>query len=227
LSSIQRAIEDHPAASSCGIFARLPVIPPSAGPREVRFIANCTRFGWCARGTPVAVMVTNINSRFSGRAEAVMRKAVVAAVIWATFVSGALFAMVWPVVEPVAIAEGETCFRCARTITDSRIAGEMFDGTMPTKYKTAGCMARYVASHPGEDADLYVTDYATGALVDPVRALFVPVTIDETTNERDYRAYVNHDQARAAAQSLNVEPVDWKAVLERAKVQVGPTLETT
>jgi hypothetical protein len=155
-----------------------------------------------------------------------MRKAFSAAVIWSVFVLGALIGMAWPVVEPVAVAEGETCFRCARVIADNRIAAEMFDGTMPTKYKTAGCMARYIASHPGETAEYYVTDFTTGKLVDPTRVLFVPVTIDHRTNERDYRAYLNHDEAIEAARTLNAPAVDWAAVLERAKVQVGANLAT-
>jgi hypothetical protein len=155
-----------------------------------------------------------------------MKRAFGAAAIWATFVTGALVGMVWPVIEPVAIAEGETCFRCARTITDNRIAAEMINGTMPTKYKTPGCLARYVASHRGEEGDAYVTDYLTGMLVDAGRVLFVPVTVNERTGERDYRAYLDHDKARAAAESLAVTAVDWNAVLERAKGQVGSTLDS-
>jgi hypothetical protein len=153
-----------------------------------------------------------------------MRKAFTAGIIWSVFVLGALIGMAWPVVEPVAIAEGEKCFRCARVIADDRLAAEMLNGTMPTKYKTAGCMARYIASHPGEQVKVFVTDFTTGQLVKVERVLFVPVTISARTNERDYRAYLDHDEARAAAGALNTTPVDWSAVLERAKVQVGSTL---
>jgi hypothetical protein len=153
-----------------------------------------------------------------------MKKALTATVIWSTFVLGALLGLAWPVVEPVAIAEGEVCFRCSRVIADGRLAAEMFDGTMPTKYKTAGCLARYLVSHPAEGADLFVTDYTSGRLVDPQRVLFVPVTINDRTNEHDYRAYLSHAEAAAAAHSLNVATVEWTDVLEGAKVQVSTTL---
>jgi len=41
----------------------------------------------------------------------------------------------------------------------------MLNGTLPTKYRGPRCMARYLKAHPDANAQLFVTDYNTGALL--------------------------------------------------------------
>jgi hypothetical protein len=121
-------------------------------------------------------------------------------------------------VTPVKISAGDQCFRCRRLITDGNLAAEMVDGSFVTTYKTAGCLAKYLADHPSPAAAVFVTDYPTGTLVSPARVLFVPVVIDRVTNETDYRAYLSATLATATAAEFQTQPLDWKTVLSKAKL---------
>ena len=78
-------------------------------------------------------------------------------------------------------------------------------------------MAKYLASHPDDRSTLYVTDYTTGQMIAPARALYVPEVVDRNTNEIDYRAYRDSADAAAFATEVHATPIVWNAVLEEAR----------
>jgi len=121
-------------------------------------------------------------------------------------------------VTPVAINAGDQCFRCRRIILDTKIAGEMIDPSgMPAKFRSTGCLTKYLADHPKETGVLFVTDYTSGKLEPVDRLTFVPVIIDTNTNELDYHAFVSKADAAAAAKEAGTTPVDWNTVLQSVK----------
>jgi hypothetical protein len=130
---------------------------------------------------------------------------------------GALLTLSCSSVKPMAIQAGDQCFRCRRPIVEKTLAAQMLDGGFASKFRTSGCMAKYLADHPAETGTTFVADYATGKWVSPDRALFVPVVLNPDTGERDYRAYSQKADADAAAAELHSVPVDWKTVLEKAR----------
>src|SRR6266508_4878844 len=131
---------------------------------------------------------------------------------------GPLLALSCSTIAPVKINAGDQCFRCRRTISDTRLAAETIQGGFVSKYRAPGCMAKYITAHPNEQTGaVFVTDYAKGTMIDPAKAFFVPVTVDERTGENDYQAFgVKADADRAAAE-LKTAPVDWATVLDRAR----------
>lgn len=121
-------------------------------------------------------------------------------------------------VSPVAINAGDQCFRCRRIILDTKIAGEMIDPSgMPAKFRSTGCLSKYLADHPKETGALFVTDYTSGKLEPVSRLTFVSVIIDTDTNERDYHAFLSKTEAAAAAREAGTTPVDWNTVLQKVK----------
>ena len=130
---------------------------------------------------------------------------------------GALLTLSCSSVRPIAMNDGDQCFRCRRPIIEKALAAELMDGTFASKFRTSGCMAKYLADHPNETGITFVTDYATGKLVRPEGVLFVPVLLNPETGERDYRAYSQKAAATAAAAELHSAPIDWKTVLEKAR----------
>jgi hypothetical protein len=119
-------------------------------------------------------------------------------------------------IAPVKITAGDQCFRCRRIITDTNLAAEQIQGGLTSKYRAPGCMAKYLVAHPDEGGTLFVTDYATGKMIPPTDAVFVPVLLDRNTGETDYQAYKTGADASAAALQLGTTPVDWRTVLDRA-----------
>ena len=132
--------------------------------------------------------------------------------------AGALMTLSCGSISPIAIHDGDQCFRCRRPIIEKSMAAELMDGnSFGSKFRTSGCMAKYLADHPGETGITFVTDYSTGKLVRSERALFVPVLVNRDTGERDYRAYLQKADADAAAAELHSVPVDWTTVLGKAR----------
>lgn len=119
-------------------------------------------------------------------------------------------------VRPVRINPGEQCFRCQRTIMDTRMATERITGFVE-KFRAPGCMAKYVVKNPEEKGPTFVTDFATGNLISADEAFFVSVVVDERTGERDYRAYALKSDADAAAEAFATTTIDWSTVVERAR----------
>jgi len=120
-------------------------------------------------------------------------------------------------VAPVKINAGDQCFRCRRIITNTSLAAEQIQGGLTSKYRAPGCMAKYLVAHPDEGGTLFVTDYATGKMIPPAEAIFVPVVLDRNSGETDYQAYKTDKDASAAARDLGTTPVDWQTVLDRAR----------
>jgi hypothetical protein len=120
-------------------------------------------------------------------------------------------------IRPVAIHEGDQCFRCRRPIVEKATAAEMIDGTLASKFRAPGCMAKYLVEHPGETGTTFVTDFATGKWVRPDQASFVPVVVNPNTGETDYHAFLNKADADAAAAGSHTVAIDWKTVLEKAR----------
>lgn len=121
-------------------------------------------------------------------------------------------------VKPVQVSAGDTCYRCRRVILETRLAGEMVDPNgLAYKFRSPGCMAKYLAEHPNETGALFVTDWSSGHMIEPTRAIFVPTIIDENSMERDYRAFLKKADADAFASQVKATAVDWKTVLDKAK----------
>ncbi len=118
---------------------------------------------------------------------------------------------------PVRVNFGEQCFRCRRTIVDTRLAGETIDTSgFVSKFRAPGCMAKYLVAHPEEGGTVFVTDYETGKMMSPDAALFVPFVIDRNTGEQDYRAYRQPADAQADATQEHTVAVSWNVVLDKA-----------
>ena len=132
--------------------------------------------------------------------------------------AGALLTLSCSSVSPVAIHDGDQCFRCRRPIAERSTAAELMDGNrFASKFRAPGCMAKYLAAHPEETGTTFVTDYATGKWLRPDRALFVPVIVNRNTGESDYHAFLDKAAAEAAAAESHTAPVDWAAVLRNAR----------
>lgn len=116
-------------------------------------------------------------------------------------------------VRPIAVHPGDQCFRCRRSISEPKLAGEIVDKTFVSKFRTPGCMATYLAGHPAESGTVFVTDSASGKMIRPDAAFFVPVVLNPDTGEGDYRAYQARAEADAAAREAHSVPVAWSAVL--------------
>src|SRR5689334_8152895 len=110
-----------------------------------------------------------------------MRRTLVTASTWTAFIFAIYVFLGFRAAPPDTIGEGEVCYRFHRVITNARLAAEMMDRNLPTKYKTPGCMARYVAAHPNTGSRYYVTDFSSGGLIDAEHAFFVPVVINDKT----------------------------------------------
>ena len=131
---------------------------------------------------------------------------------------GVLLVLSYGSVRPVAIQAGDQCFRCRRPIVEVAMAAELMDGNrLASKFRAPGCMAKYLAGHPGETGTTFVTDFATGKWIRPERALFVPVVVNRDTGESDYRAFFSKADADAAAFELHTTPIDWKTVMANAE----------
>jgi hypothetical protein len=130
---------------------------------------------------------------------------------------GALLTLSCSSVRPVAIQDGDQCFRCRRPIVEKAMAAELMDDNrFASKFRSSGCMAKYLADHSDETGTTFVTDYVTGKLVRPEGVLFVPV-LNRDTGEGDYRAYLQKADADAAAAELHSMLIDWKTVLEKSR----------
>jgi hypothetical protein len=121
-------------------------------------------------------------------------------------------------IAPVKVNAGEQCFRCRRVIADPQVAGEIVNGSLATKYRGPGCLAKYLAAHPDETGAVFVTDFTTGKMFPAANGVYVPVVVDPNTGEKDYRAFKNAaDAATAADARLHAAPVDWTTVLAQAR----------
>ena len=123
---------------------------------------------------------------------------------------------------PVKPQSGDTCYRCHRTINDTRLAAEMLDRSdrIVTSYpfRTVGCMAKYLkANTPSKVTLIYVTDYRTGRMIEAGSAWFAPTELtsaDGKTVEHDFVAFGSRQEASAFRQDRPVR--QWDQVLAEA-----------
>ncbi|MBS1818469.1 MAG: hypothetical protein JSU08_11100 [Acidobacteria bacterium] len=148
-----------------------------------------------------------------------MRRTFATATGWTAFIFAVYVFLGFRPAPPQTIGEGEVCFKCRRVITNAKLAAEIMDRNLPTKYKTPGCMAAYAAHHPSGKARYYVTDFVSGGLIEAERAFFVPVVVNDKTNERDYRAYYSHGMADIAAQVGGSQVLRWDDLVGRARAK--------
>jgi hypothetical protein len=121
-------------------------------------------------------------------------------------------------IAPIKITAGDQCFRCRRYISNERVAAESIDGNgFVSKFRGPACMAKYLAAHPDGASTLFVTDFATGRMLSPQRAFYVSEIVDRNTGETDYRAFAARTDADAYAAAAHVDPIDWTAVLDKAR----------
>ena len=114
---------------------------------------------------------------------------------------------------PPPVQSGQVCFRCKRVIADAKLGVQMVNTAGQTStFRTPGCLARYLADHPNEARDIYVTDYPSGKLFPVSRALFVRGKIDQATGERDYFAFASVNDAVERAKDVTGRVVDWSAI---------------
>jgi nitrous oxide reductase accessory protein NosL len=131
-------------------------------------------------------------------------------------VAACLFTLGCSSVQPLKIAAGERCFRCGRTIEDVRLAGEVIDKRgHALKFRTAGCMAKYLASQPPDTEwrGIWVTDYETGKFVKASKATYARVLVDRNTNERAFAAFSSEKAAAAMAREQGGTTIEWASVL--------------
>lgn len=119
-------------------------------------------------------------------------------------------------VKPMPIRTGEGCFLCRRPILDRRLAAQMIGGRLATNFQAPGCLAAYLVEHPADQGPVFVTDFATGDMVEAPAAVYVP-TVERYTGERDYIAFVDRTAAQTEAAARSTSPVAWDAVLEQAR----------
>lgn len=136
-------------------------------------------------------------------------------------VAAGLVAFGCTAVQPLAIRTGDRCFNCGRPIENVRVAGEIIDNEgHAMKFRTAGCMARYVAQHPDEQANyraVFVTDYANGRFIKAGTATYVKMPLEPGSMERDYVAFASASAAAANAKKEGSGAVDWSQLQMASK----------
>jgi hypothetical protein len=121
-------------------------------------------------------------------------------------------------VKPLPVVVGDRCFRCQRSIDDVKFASEAIDqGGHALKFRTPGCMAKYMADHAGDTyKGIFVADYSTGKFMDVSRASFAKVTVNAASLEKDYAAFASKAAAAEASKTDGGVSLEWDAVLAAA-----------
>ncbi len=136
-------------------------------------------------------------------------------------VAAGLVAFGCTAVQPLAIRTGDRCFNCSRPIENVRLAGEIIDKEgHAMKFRTAGCMARYMAQHPEEQSDyraIFVTDYANGRFIKASSATYVKMPLEPGSMDRDYVAFASASAAAANAKREGTGAVDLPQMLAASK----------
>jgi hypothetical protein len=120
-------------------------------------------------------------------------------------------------IHPVDVQVGDRCFRCRRAIGYPKLAAELVDRVGgPFPFRTSGCLATYLKSHPGVQGATFVADHTSGRLMPSQDAWFVPTILREGYNEvPDYLAFRSRAEADAA-NTAGVPLLRWKDVMDRA-----------
>lgn len=119
--------------------------------------------------------------------------------------------------SPAPVNQGDKCFRCARTIVRTRLAGEIVGhDRLAYKFRAPACMAQYLNEHqqpPESLAGIFVADHTSGLLIPAQHAWFVETIVDPETGERDFAAFSVRGSAEAYARSEHAPVVRWAAVM--------------
>lgn len=121
-------------------------------------------------------------------------------------------------VTPLPITASDVCYSCRRTINEPALAGEVITKqNQALKFRTTGCMARWLKEHPDTAKAVFVTDYVSGRMIKATSATFVPfVMVDKYVKTPDFIAYYAAENAAEAAAQYKSTPIRWDEVLERA-----------
>ncbi len=121
-------------------------------------------------------------------------------------------------VKPLPVIVGDRCFRCQRPIDDTKLAGEAIDeGGHAMKFRTPGCMAKYMAEHKGDTYKaIFVSDYSTGKFIPASKATFAKITINQASLEKDYAAFGSAAAAAEQGKKEGGSTLDWDGVLAAA-----------
>ncbi len=124
-------------------------------------------------------------------------------------------------VTPVAIRAGDICEGCRRPIQNVKIAAEIVPpaGSLPMKFRTVSCLARYLHEHGDTAGQVYVTDYQNGRLIQARSAIFVKSEIDENTKELGYYAFSTVTSAVAFSKKSGGSATDWPAIRQRVAAE--------
>lgn len=115
---------------------------------------------------------------------------------------------------PVAVRSGDVCFHCRRTITEPKLATEMFDTTNHVyKFSSVACLTEYLRDHPTEQPKaLFATDFTQGRMLAVDKAYYVKFEVDPNLKIEDYAAFRAEDAAKAFATEHKSAVIDWTAV---------------
>jgi hypothetical protein len=124
-------------------------------------------------------------------------------------------------VAPVVVRAGDICDGCRRPIQNVKIAAEIVPpaGSLPMKFRTVSCLARYLHEHGDTPGEVYVTDYENGRLIQARSAIFVKSEIDENTKELGYYAFSTVTSAVAFGRKSGGSATDWPAIRQRIAVE--------
>lgn len=131
-------------------------------------------------------------------------------------VAASLLAVGCSSVKPLPIVVGDRCFNCQRPIDDIKVAAEAIDeGGHAFKFRTPGCMARFMAERKGDTyKGVFVADYTTGKLIPASSASFAKIAINPTTSsEKDYVGFGSAKAAGEAAGKEGGAALEWDAVI--------------
>jgi len=133
-------------------------------------------------------------------------------------IAAAVLAVGCSSVKPLPVVVGDRCFRCGRPIDEVKLAGELIDQRgHALKFRSAACMARFLAEQGDEYRAMFVTDYNTGRFIELSDAKFAKVTVNKATLEKDYLAFHDAAAAEQMARSEGGSVMAWEAVLAAAK----------
>lgn len=115
---------------------------------------------------------------------------------------------------PVAVRSGELCFHCRRTITEPKLATEMFDTTNHVyKFASVACLNEYLRDHPTEQPKaLFATDYTSGHMLSVDKAYYVKFMVEPNLKVEDYAAFRGEDAATTFATTNKSKVIDWNGV---------------
>ena len=131
-------------------------------------------------------------------------------------VAASLLAVGCSSVKPLPIVVGDRCFNCQRPIDDVKVAAEAIsEGGHAFKFRTAGCMARFMAAHKGDSyKGMFVADYTTGKLIPASKATFAKIAINPTiSSEKDYVGFGSAKAAGDAAGKQGGVALEWDALI--------------